>query len=189
MYRWLLGEWRTVGFVALSTVLIYVSTVGAVRASERRTLAEMSVFDFVVAVAIGAIVGRTATTASPSYVQGLVAVFTLAVSHRCLGWVRLRRSALRQIFERRPLIIVRAGRLCPEEVGRGHLSDGDVAAVLREHGVARLEDVQLAVMEANGRFSVIGRDQPELDAFLWPDGDVAPNAVLQTEVEDSHAPR
>ncbi|HEX3424823.1 MAG TPA: YetF domain-containing protein [Acidimicrobiales bacterium] len=169
IFTWLFGQWRTIGMVALSTVLIYLSTVGAVRVSERRTLAEMSTFDFVVAVAIGAIVGRTATTPSPSYVQGVVAVLTLAAAHRCVGWARMRWAGVRQVMEREPLVVVLDGRLCPAALRRGHLTEADLAAAAREHGLSRLDQAHLMVMEANGRFSVIRSDQPPLDGPLSPE--------------------
>ncbi|WP_203935616.1 hypothetical protein [Planosporangium mesophilum] len=40
------------------TLLLYATAVICFRVGERRTLAEMSAFDFVAAVAVGAIVGR-----------------------------------------------------------------------------------------------------------------------------------
>jgi uncharacterized membrane protein YcaP (DUF421 family) len=155
MYRWLLGDWRTVGFVAITTVLIYVSTVGAIRASGRRTLAEMSAFDFVVAVAMGGIVARTATLPSPSYVQGLAAVLTLVAVHRGLGWARLHWTPVRWLLDRDPVVLARDGHVCPDALSRVHLSEEEVAGVVREHGLPGVQQTELVVMEADGRFSVI----------------------------------
>ncbi len=166
MFHWLVGGWRTVGFVASSTVLIYLSTILGVRTSERRTLSEMSPFDFVVAVAIGAIVGRTATTPSPSYVQGAAAVLTLVIAHRLLGWVRLRSTGFRRTVERSPLVLVSDGSLVGVALRRAHLTDEDVYSALREHGVRSLGDVRLLILEPSGRFSLIERDNSSLDPRL-----------------------
>jgi hypothetical protein len=95
LFDWTLGSWRTVGFVALSTLLIYVSVVVALRVGERRTLAEMSGFDFAVAVAVGSIIGRVSTARSPTYVQGLAALVTLLVSHYLITFARARSARLR----------------------------------------------------------------------------------------------
>jgi len=46
MCDWILGSWRTAGLVALTTTLAYVFTVVALRLGERRTLGEMSPYDF-----------------------------------------------------------------------------------------------------------------------------------------------
>ncbi len=167
-YRWLVGEWRTVGFVAVSTLLVYVSAVTGMRMSERRTLAEMSAFDFVVAVALGAVVGRTATTAAPSYIQGLTAIATLVVVHRLVGWARIRSNRFRQTLDRPSVIVVDHGQVIGQAMRRAHLTDADLHAVLRQHRVARLDEIEVLVMEANGRFSVILRDGPPLDPRLDP---------------------
>ncbi len=168
MYLWLLGGWRTVGFVALSTFVIYVSAVAGIRASERRTLAEMSAFDFVVAVALGSVVGRTATSADPSYVHGATAIVTLVAVHRLVGWLRIRSTRFRRVLDRPSVILIDHGRLITKALRRAHLSDTEVYAVLRQHDIAQLDAVEVLVLEGNGRFSVIRSDGPPLDRRLAP---------------------
>ncbi len=166
MWRWLAGDWRTAGFVAVSTVLIYLSTVAGAHVTERRTLAEMSAFDFIVAVALGAIVGRTATTPSPSYVQGTVAVATLVGTHRFFAWARLRSRRVRRLVDRAPEILLASGRPVQEAMERARVTEEDLFAVLREHGVRRIEDVELVVLEARGRISVVPCGDAPLDERL-----------------------
>lgn len=57
-FDWPLGDERSIGFVAISTTLIYVSVLIGVRLGERRTLTEMTTYDFAAAIALGAIIGR-----------------------------------------------------------------------------------------------------------------------------------
>jgi uncharacterized membrane protein YcaP (DUF421 family) len=40
------------------------------------------------------------------------------------------------------------------------VEDEELRAALREHGVLRVEDVRLAVLETDGSISVIPRDKP-----------------------------
>ena len=166
MWSWLFGEWRSVGFVALSTVLIYASTVIGVRLSERRTMAQMSPFDFVVAVALGSIVGRTATAASPSYVQAATALVTLVVLHRFVGWLRTRSPGVSKVTDHPALVLIDRGRLVASGLDHAHLTEGDVWSVLREQGVRRLVDVDLLVLEGSGRFSVLRRQDDPIDDCL-----------------------
>lgn len=166
MFTWLLGGWRSIGFVAITTVLIYASTVLGVRVSERRTLAQMSSFDFVVAVALGAIVGRTATTASPSYVQATCALATLVALHRLAGWARIRSSAMAKMVDHPALVVLDRGQLVPDVLERAHLTEADVWRVLRENQVRRPDEVELLVLEGSGRFSVLRRGADPIDARL-----------------------
>jgi uncharacterized membrane protein YcaP (DUF421 family) len=154
---WIVGSWRTVGFVGASTVLIYLSVVLALRVGERRTLAEMSTFDFAVAVAVGSIIGRVSTTRSPTYVQGLAALVTLLLAHYLITLGRARSKRVRRWVERPPRVVLRDGQILPLELRREHLTEEDLMRKLREHDVHALDEVELVVVEARGGFSVLRR--------------------------------
>jgi uncharacterized membrane protein YcaP (DUF421 family) len=66
----LIGGASQLGWVALKPVLPYVAAVFGFRSSGRRTLAEMSAFDFVAAVAAGAIVGRVPNASTTTVTSG-----------------------------------------------------------------------------------------------------------------------
>lgn len=167
LWSWLLGQWRTIWFVAVSAALMYVSAVVLLRVGERRTLSEMSPFDFAVAIAVGAIIGRTATTASPSYVQGMTALVTLLVVHNLLSRLRLRWPWVRSLVERPPRVVVRDGRIDDEAMRRAHLTHDDLYTRLRERGVVRLEDVHLVVLETRGAISIVPSDGAPPDAVMF----------------------
>jgi uncharacterized membrane protein YcaP (DUF421 family) len=162
-FAWLLGSWRTVGFVALSTLLIYISVVIALRVGERRTLAEMSAFDFAVAVAIGSIIGRVSTAREPSYVQGVAALVTLLVVHHVITFARARSPRVKRWVERPPRVVLRDGQVLADALRREHLTDDDLMRKLREHDVHSLDEVELVVLEAKGGFSILRRRPQGID--------------------------
>jgi len=61
------------GFTAGKATLMYATAVIGLRLSERRTLAQWSAIDLVAAVAVAAIVGRTAIASTQSFATGAVA--------------------------------------------------------------------------------------------------------------------
>jgi uncharacterized membrane protein YcaP (DUF421 family) len=156
MFDWLVGSWRSLGYVALSAALIYLSTVVSVRwFGERRTLAQLTIFDFAVAVALGAIIARTATTTSPGYLAGLTAVVVLLLVHDLVSWVRIHVPWAAWIVAREPIVLVRDGEVDRDALLRAHMTDDDLSTELREHGVGSLRDVRLGVLESRGAFSVV----------------------------------
>ncbi len=165
MFSWLLGAWRTLGYVALSAALIYVSVLVGLRVGERRTLSQMTAYDFAVGVALGTIIGRTATSATPSYVQGVTATVALLAMHNLLSWARFRVPAVRRLVTRAPLVLVRDGNVDMAAMRQARLTPGDLRSALREHGVASLSEVGLLVFEPRGAFSVLHKS-PALDEEL-----------------------
>jgi uncharacterized membrane protein YcaP (DUF421 family) len=61
--RILFGDWQQAPAVAITAFTLFVTAAVLFRFKERRTLAEFAPYDWVAAVAVGAIVGRTATAA------------------------------------------------------------------------------------------------------------------------------
>ncbi len=160
MYAWVLGDWRTIGYVAISAALIYGSVVLGLRIGERRTLAEMTAYDFAVAVAIGTIVGRTATTSSPSYAQGVTAMAALLVMHNALSWMRMRWPRWRHYLEHGPVVLVTDGVVDHAALTSVRVTRDDLDTALREHGVADVGDAALVTLESRGAFSVIPSRRP-----------------------------
>lgn len=71
---WLTTSWANLGSTAEKAVLMYLTALVGLRLGERRTLAQWTIIDFAAAVAIGAIVGRTAIADGQSYAVGAIAI-------------------------------------------------------------------------------------------------------------------
>lgn len=70
---------------------MYATALVALRLGERRTLAQWTIIDVVAAVALGAIVGRTAVAETQSYATGAVALATVVSVHRVASLLRFKR--------------------------------------------------------------------------------------------------
>ncbi len=81
----LFGGAHDLGWVAIKALLLYLTAVIGFRLGERRTLAEMSAFDFVAAVAVGAIIGRVPNSNSTSYIAGAITLVTVLIAHRIIS--------------------------------------------------------------------------------------------------------
>ncbi|MGH3542749.1 MAG: DUF421 domain-containing protein [Mycobacterium sp.] len=150
---YLLGQYAQLGWTALKTLLLFTIAVIGVRLSGRRMLAQLNVFDFVVAVAVGAIIGRTATSSTTSFATGAVALITLLVLHRIVAELH-RRGWLGGLLTRRPLILVARGRLQEPALRAAGLADRDVYRLLRQAGEADIEALQYVIFEAGGQITV-----------------------------------
>jgi len=175
----LTGHWMSLGWVALKAFLMYTTALLALRLGERRTLAQWTVIDFVASVALGAIVGRTATASDASYVFGLVAVATLVLAHRVASLVRFSELGNR-IVDHRVRILAAHGRLRPRELRRCGLTDNDIYTQLRQRGIESLDGVRYVIYETKGTVSVVlEQDDRESEGPLiraaldravgWPD--------------------
>jgi uncharacterized membrane protein YcaP (DUF421 family) len=130
----LIGGASGLGWVALKAVLLFMVAVIGLRLGERRTLAQLSAFDFAVAVAIGAIIGRGATAADTSFASSAVALVTFLFVHRVVAALRLHSRVVR-LIDHPPRVLVARGKLQERQLVRAGLTTADVNELLREKGV------------------------------------------------------
>jgi len=153
----LVGGAGSLGWVVVKAVLMFAVAVVGLRLGERRTLAQLGAFDFAVAVAIGAIIGRTVTASSASFATGAVALVTLLVVHRLVTLAR-RHSRIARLIDHPPRVLVARGQTQDRELARAGLTAADLHALLRLHGVDDLGQVGYLLYETRGMTTLIGAD-------------------------------
>src|SRR5215472_3063498 len=150
----LIGGASALGWVALKAVLLFTVAVIGLRLGERRTIAQLSAFDFAVAVAIGSIIGRGATASDTSFATSAVALVTFLVAHRVVSILRRHSRAVR-LIDHPPRVLVARGQLQRGELARAGLTAADVYALLREKGVADLGQVGYLLYEPRGTVTLL----------------------------------
>ncbi|MEO8749848.1 MAG: YetF domain-containing protein [Allobranchiibius sp.] len=148
-----IGHIDQLGWVAGKAVLLFVVALVGFRVGERRTLAQLRPFDFVVSVALGAIIGRTATSNTTSFVTGAGALITLLIAHRIIAQSRLRWRVMRMADDRPEVLVLQDG-LQGRGLTRAGLTEGDVYSILRQQGVGDLAEVDVLIFEAGGGISL-----------------------------------
>ena len=159
----LIGQYADWGWTALKAVLMFVVAVIGLRLSQRRMLAELNVFDLAVTVAVGAIVGRTATSATTSFATGAVALITLLVAHRIVA-VLHRRGWLGGLLDRRPLVLLSHGRLQEPALRTAGLTRRDVYRLLRQAGAGDVDALDHVLWEDRGGITIVRSSQAHGEA-------------------------
>ena len=171
---WLTGHWPELGTVAAKAALIYATALLALRIGERRTLAQWTIIDFATAVAMGAIIGRTAIAGTQSYVTGAVALLVLVLVHRVASVLRFR-PVLGKLVDHRVRVLVADGRIRHSQLRRCGVTENDLYTQLRQRGVFSLDDVRYVLYESKGSITIVPAEA---------DGEPAP-ALVQAGLEDA----
>ncbi len=154
MMQQLFGNAGGLGWVAVKAVLLFVIAVLGLRLGERRVLSQIGLFDFAVAVAVGAIIGRTATSSTTSFATGAVALVTLLGAHRLVSIGR-RHGWLVELVDPPPRVLVVDRAIRHRELAKAGLTVADLEAMVRQQGLTSMDDVDFALYEKNGTLSVL----------------------------------
>ncbi|MGZ6270087.1 MAG: YetF domain-containing protein [Candidatus Limnocylindrales bacterium] len=85
----------------------------------------------------------------------MVILATIFVVNRGVAELRARSALARRLLEPSPTIVGRDGAWLPDTVEKEGLDETDLAAALREHGLERVEEMKLAVLEEDGSISIV----------------------------------
>jgi uncharacterized membrane protein YcaP (DUF421 family) len=151
---WLTGHWNDTWMVAAKAALLYATALAGLRFGTRRTLAQMSPFDFIAAVAMGAIIGRTSTSSTTSYATGAVAVVTMITVHRLVSLLRYQ-PAIRRLTDHRIRVLAADGHIRRHQLWICGLTEDDLHAALRQQGLSRLGQARLVLYERAGAITVV----------------------------------
>ena len=150
----LLGQWQHLAWVAAKAGLLFVVVVVALRLSPRRTLSQLSVYDFVTAIAVGSIVGRVPNASDTSFVEGAVTLLVVLVLNRIVGATRVS-TRLGRFLDRKPVVLAREGQTDEGQFRREHLTAGDLTSMLRAKGINGIGENDYVIFEPGGAVSVV----------------------------------
>lgn len=159
----LFGEADALGWIGLKAVLLYLTAVFGFRLGERRTLSQLSPFDFVAAVAVGSIVGRVPNAHDASYLSGMATLVAVLATHGVVTRVRLT-SAMSKLPGRSPRLLLSHGQVLDEELRRCGLTRQDLDSMLRQQGIQDPGEVRFAILEPRGQLSIIRSSSQDLAA-------------------------
>ncbi len=133
------------------------------RGSGKRELAQLSAFDLVLVVVLGDIVQQAVTQEDYSVVGALLATATISAWVVVLSIVQHRLPASRRVLTGQPVVLVWHGDIQEEALRRERVSHSDLREAARSQGIADLESIDAAVLEADGAIAFVRRSTDDDD--------------------------
>jgi uncharacterized membrane protein YcaP (DUF421 family) len=94
-----------------------------------------------------------------SITDGLLLVATIMAWDYALDWIGSRVPWFAELVHPRPLLLVRRGQMMRANMRRELVSEQELWAGLRQHGVRELDEVEAAYMEGDGKLSVFRKGE------------------------------
>ena len=169
MASWLAPGWSALGAVAGKAGLMYLAALFGLRLAHRRTLAQWTAIDFAAAVAVGAIVGRTAAASSQSLATGVVALGVILFAHTVVTVARVKGWGAR-LTDHRVRVLLEDGRLRHGQLHLCGLTEGDLFAELRQRGIFDLDGLRYILYEPKGGLTIVTERAADADADVLAHG-------------------
>ena len=89
---------------------------------------------------------------------GLAAALSLFTANYVLKRLQLRFPKFGKLVQGDAIMLVYHGKIIPSHLRMAGISEEEVIQAIREHGVAAVSEVDLAVFEVDGNISVLSHD-------------------------------
>lgn len=145
--------------IILRTGIVFAALMVFVRLFGKKEIGQMAPNDLVLLLLISNAVQNAMVGADQSVPGGLAAVGTLLALNFLLTFLASRSKSFRSIVEGKAAILIHRGTVVSENLKKEKVSILELEQALREHGVAAISDVYLAVLELDGSISVLKKDE------------------------------
>ncbi|HET7310935.1 MAG TPA: YetF domain-containing protein [Mycobacteriales bacterium] len=129
------------------------------RAVGRSSLGELSTFQLLLYVVMGDLVQQGITQQDYSVTASVLAISTFAILTVMFGLASYKSRRLRPLVNGVPLVIVKDGEPLTEALKHERMSLDDVYAQARQQGIRKLSEIQLAILETDGKVSFFTRNK------------------------------
>ena len=141
--------------IALKSIAVYVFIVAAIRVFGKKEFAQLSVVDVVFILLISNSVQTAMVGDDTSLSGGLVAALALFAMNYVFKRLSLGSQSISKVIEGEPVLLIYNWEIRPNALKEASISLEQLKAVVREHGVEEISDVNLAIFEVDGNISVL----------------------------------
>lgn len=164
--------------IIIRSVIIYLIVLFVFRIMGKRQLGQMQPFELVLTLIIADLATIPMAEVAMPVLHGIVPLLTLVVLHFIIALITRSSQKISKFISGKPVIVVNPKGIDYQAMKKLNLSTDDLFEALRGCGYFSLADVQYAIMETNGKMSVM----PKAESAPVTNGD------LKTEAEDSFLP-
>ena len=152
-----------------------------------RTIASMSMYDYINSIAIGSIAAQLSIATGKKIIYNLIAmvVYGLFTYLCCIGTDKIKK--IRNFLVGHPIVLMEKGKIYKKNFSKAHLDMDEFLTMLRPMGYFDLSKVDTAIFETNGQLSVIpiSDEKPvtAMDLNLHPKQDaIVANVMMDGKV-------
>jgi len=117
---------------ALRTVIMYIVLLYLARVMGRKMISQMTFFDFVVGITVGAVAGSTSLGPYEELESGITVLVVLTILVFLIGILHIKSFTFRKIVDSEPVLVIAKGQIIDENLKRERFTIKELNALLRQ---------------------------------------------------------
>ncbi len=139
--------------ISLITLFLVTKMLG------KKQVSQLSLFDYVIGISIGNFAAEMTINIDSQYMNGVLAVIIFGAVAYLVSILTMKSIWLRRYFMGTPTIMIQDGKLLEENMKKVHFEVNDLLEECRGNGYFDLNEIEYAIMEANGKLSILPKPE------------------------------
>ena len=141
--------------ILIRTIIIYVFLLIIMRIMGKRQIGELELSDLVTTFLLSEIASLPITDTNIPVAFAIIPMIILLSFEVCSSWLLSISPRLKNLFTSHPSTLIHNGIINRKEMRSARLSLDELFAQLRQNGISDLSEVKYAILEQNGKITVI----------------------------------
>ncbi|WP_228547527.1 DUF421 domain-containing protein [Filobacillus milosensis] len=125
----------------------------------KRAIGELPIFDFLIIITLGSLVGADIADPSIEHLFTAVALVAVALLQRGAAKLKIMNRKIGRWITFEPTVVVQDGQLLNKNLKRIRYSIDNILQLLREKDIFDVAEVQTAIIESDGSLSVLKKSE------------------------------
>ncbi|ATO51282.1 DUF421 domain-containing protein [Brevibacillus laterosporus] len=136
-------------FFSFLTLLLLTRILG------KKQLSHLTFFNYVTGITIGSMAASSAFDKHINFIEAIFSLIMWSLLTILVEYISLKSNKARVILDGQPTILIKKGKIMADALARVRMNMDDLSMLLREEHVFSIKDVAYAILEPNGRLSVM----------------------------------
>lgn len=145
----------------IRAIIMYIVVVCAIKFMGKRQIGELETSELVITFMISDIASIPMQNSEQPILSGLIPIGVLTCLEIFISWLMMKSPKFRQLTCGKCVIVIDNGKINQKELCRLRMSTYDLCEQLRQMNVFSINDVAYAIMETNGKLSVLKKSEKQ----------------------------
>ena len=141
--------------ILFRTILVYLILILTMRLMGKRQLGELEISELVTTLLVSEIASLPVVDRNIPVMYAVIPLVTILTLEVVLSVILLKCPRLKNLASSRPSVLIRHGKVDQGELRRNRISIDELISEVRQAGFATLDEIDYAIVEQNGKISVL----------------------------------
>jgi len=182
----------TYGEVLFRTATSFVALLVLTRLLGKKQVGQLTFFNYVTGITLGSTTAEIIVSRQITLLQGISSLVLWSLLAFIVALIGLHSVKGREILDGQPTILIKQGKILEKALAEQHLNIDDLSMLLRNKDVFSPEDVEFAILEPDGKLSVLIKEEllpatkKDIKATVTPVHKIPTELIIDGEIVEKN---